>query len=241
MTNSTGSLRPLPPSNGRARLKPTQGRAPEVHHRWTGDQATYAAVHQRIVTQRGSASTHDCVRNCGRRALHWAYDHLDLAERRSPDGRSYSLDPDHYQPLCAYCHQQLDGPVILTLDLAREIRTRYALGEETQQDLALVYGVTTGTIQSVTAGTSHRESSGRTSASRSPRTGERYRRDHQGIKNANARLTPWRVRLIRQRHAAGEPTSLLASTYGVTPRHVRAILKGRNWALLPAKRYIQRR
>lgn len=74
---------------------------------WKGDGASYHSLHQRIRRERGPARSHPCA-NCGRRALHWAYDHCDPAEVRSPKGYVYSFDISRYRPLCGSCHQRLD-------------------------------------------------------------------------------------------------------------------------------------
>lgn len=88
---------------------PLTPRAEKVHW-WTGDEATYVAVHIRLRSQRGKASAHSCAR-CGRPAQEWAYDHADPDERMSDKGQPYSLDLfGHYQPLCRPCHRKLDGP-----------------------------------------------------------------------------------------------------------------------------------
>lgn len=72
---------------------------------WTGDQASYTAVHQRLGRERGSARTHTC--RCGAPATDWAYQHNDPDERASPYG-PYSTNPDCYEPLCGRCHLALD-------------------------------------------------------------------------------------------------------------------------------------
>lgn len=82
----------------------------ERHYKWTGDEASYDAVHQRLKKHRGKADAHDCI--CGRRAYQWAYDHGDVDERRGLSGGHefiYSLKLEHYVPLCASCHKLLDS------------------------------------------------------------------------------------------------------------------------------------
>lgn len=72
----------------------------------------YRAVHKRIGKTRGKASTHTCI-HCGEQAEHWAYDHADTEGVMGPTDRgivvAYSLDPDHYLPLCRPCHIRFDG------------------------------------------------------------------------------------------------------------------------------------
>ncbi len=77
---------------------------------WKGDDITYRAAHTRVVTTKGNATQHDCVR-CDRRADQWSYDHADPAARTEIiDGRPvlYSPDIDHYQPMCRSCHVKMD-------------------------------------------------------------------------------------------------------------------------------------
>lgn len=77
---------------------------------WTGDDATYGSAHNRLRQQRGPAGDHPC-QHCGRMAAHWAYDHQCPDERTGTDhGRPavYSLNPDHYMPLCVRCHRHFD-------------------------------------------------------------------------------------------------------------------------------------
>ena len=79
----------------------------ETHHAWTGDQASYIAVHQRVRALRGSASKHSCV-DCGGQAKQWSYDHSDVSERISEEGRPYSLNLDCYHARCISCHKRFD-------------------------------------------------------------------------------------------------------------------------------------
>lgn len=83
-------------------LTPT-GRLPN----WTGDDATYAAVHLRLRKQRGPVSLLPCT-ECGGAARHWAYDHADPNEKVSEQGLPYSTDLAHYQPMCITCHRRYD-------------------------------------------------------------------------------------------------------------------------------------
>ena len=79
----------------------------ERNHRWTGDDATYTAIHQRVRYRRGPASRQLCT-DCGRQARHWSYDHADPDGRVSDEGLPYSLDVAHYVPRCVSCHKQHD-------------------------------------------------------------------------------------------------------------------------------------
>lgn len=84
----------------------------EKHPQWRGEDVEYTAVHGRLVSERGPASTHRC-QHCSGEACEWAYDHEDPNERRNRRGREegpYSLDPARYMPLCVRCHRKFDSP-----------------------------------------------------------------------------------------------------------------------------------
>ena len=88
------------------------------HYAWTGDAATYSAVHQRIYAERGLARKQRC-RYCAEPAQGWAYIYGDPAEQRGDDGHgnvlAYSTDLSYYISLCHPCHRRLDAshlPVI---------------------------------------------------------------------------------------------------------------------------------
>ncbi len=72
---------------------------------WTGDSASYNAVHMRLRTTYGSASNYECP--CGNRSVHWAYLHNDPNEKTSDEG-PYSTDMDCYLPMCVKCHKRMD-------------------------------------------------------------------------------------------------------------------------------------
>lgn len=79
---------------------------------WRGTGVGYTQAHERIRRLRGPASTYQCA-HCTARADDWAYDHADPDERRElgkRDAGPYSLDPDHYVPLCTACHMRFDSP-----------------------------------------------------------------------------------------------------------------------------------
>jgi hypothetical protein len=68
----------------------------------------YQYAHYKVRRLRGSVRNHPC-RHCGDPAREWAYDHADPRERNDPRrGGPYSLDPDHYIPLCVSCHRRFD-------------------------------------------------------------------------------------------------------------------------------------
>lgn len=80
---------------------------PERGPTWTGDNATYNAVHLRLRIARGPAANLPCA-HCGGTADHWAYDHAEPNERRDEKGRPYSTDLARYLPLCKTCHRRFD-------------------------------------------------------------------------------------------------------------------------------------
>lgn len=66
----------------------------------------YSAAHQRLATDRGPASDHDCT-DCGGVAQQWSYDHEDADDLVSTEG-AYSLTQSHYFPRCVPCHKRFD-------------------------------------------------------------------------------------------------------------------------------------
>lgn len=69
---------------------------------------TYVGMHLKVARERGKATGHECAR-CGQQADDWAYDHSDPDERYRKDyGSPFSLDVDHYMPLCRLCHIEFD-------------------------------------------------------------------------------------------------------------------------------------
>lgn len=79
----------------------------ERNPNWRGAEVTYGAAHDRVRALLGRSSVHVCV-GCGEQASDWAYTHTDREEKTSPEGYSYSVDPRHYQPMCARCHRRFD-------------------------------------------------------------------------------------------------------------------------------------
>lgn len=77
----------------------------------------YKTVHARLRRTRGPASAHRCA-VCGERAAEWSYsgtDPLEVAELPDPSPfprrpLRYSLNLDHYEPLCLRCHNDRDRP-----------------------------------------------------------------------------------------------------------------------------------
>ena len=100
--------------------------AGEANNNWKGDDVGYFALHDRLGRLLGAAAEYPRHGDCGRPAAQWAYDHGDPDEREDPTG-FYSVDPNHYMPLCASCHKRLD--------LARAGRLRRSLPDALVQVL----------------------------------------------------------------------------------------------------------
>lgn len=81
---------------------------PEHGPTWTGNEATYGAVHLRLRERRGRASTHQCAK-CGVQAEQWAYDHSDPSPKFNERDQPYSTDLTRYLPLCKVCHRRMDA------------------------------------------------------------------------------------------------------------------------------------
>lgn len=95
------------------RIRATGSPGPATTRVMNGDESGYDAAHARVKRKRGKASEHACVGCCGQ-AQDWALIHgspgIKPASIR-PSGRRqgpYSLDPDHYQPMCKACHKRYD-------------------------------------------------------------------------------------------------------------------------------------
>lgn len=73
---------------------------------WRGNKAGYNAVHTRIRTLNGPASSHECA-DCGMPAQHWSYNHCCDEEAHSTEG-PYCHHPEHYEPRCVPCHKLHD-------------------------------------------------------------------------------------------------------------------------------------
>jgi hypothetical protein len=94
--------------NLNAPQQPTQFRPKDQHPNWVGESVSYRAAHTRIATERGPASSYECI-DCGSPAQHWSYDNSDPHERTEPTlGTPYSLDTSHYDPRCVRCHSLFD-------------------------------------------------------------------------------------------------------------------------------------
>lgn len=67
---------------------------------------TYKHAHVRVRIAKGKAAAHEC--RCGQQGKFWAYQHTDPQALHDDKGRPYSMDPEHYAPMCARCHRQFD-------------------------------------------------------------------------------------------------------------------------------------
>ncbi|HSV37506.1 MAG TPA: hypothetical protein VLI04_01995 [Nocardioidaceae bacterium] len=69
----------------------------------------YAVVHYLLRQHKGAALERTCV-ECAAPARHWAYDQNDVFARVDNEtGQVFSVNFDHYQPMCQRCHQRLDA------------------------------------------------------------------------------------------------------------------------------------
>ena len=146
---------------------PTALRGPKVSRgadnwNWTGDDVTYHAQHLRLKSTRGPASNYKCT-GCGDTAAQWAYDNADPSARTSKWGM-YSVDIEHYKPMCIPCHKKADLEVAghptrgegnlfakLTDSDVRDIR-RLAASGLSQEKIGRRYGVTQSTVWRVLHG-----------------------------------------------------------------------------------------
>jgi len=83
------------------------------HYAWSGSNATYRAMHQRVKKLRGKASDYACV-DCGQNAAQWSYDHSDESQIDGHPG-PYSIDANRYRPMCVKCHKGFDMARIMGL------------------------------------------------------------------------------------------------------------------------------
>jgi hypothetical protein len=87
------------------------------HPAWTGGDASYNAVHQRVRRENGPASIHSCAMGCGWEARQWAY----VGPRGEREEMPFSTNLALYAPLCVPCHKAFDLSWLATL--AQEGRT----------------------------------------------------------------------------------------------------------------------
>jgi hypothetical protein len=80
---------------------------------WKGADASYGAIHRRLVIERGRADSHTC--RCGRTAAQWSYTGPRAPGERQP----YSDDLSLYQPQCVRCHKRDDLLRIRAIDSVR--------------------------------------------------------------------------------------------------------------------------
>ena len=84
-----------------------------AHYRWTGDDASYNAVHLRLRIQRGKPGEHQC--QCGTRAEQWAFIRGVGPVMHDDEGRPYSTDLSRYEAMCRTCHRRMDADATRTL------------------------------------------------------------------------------------------------------------------------------
>jgi hypothetical protein len=79
-----------------------------------GPDSGYHAAHKRLMRVRGKAKLYVCSQCGDRQAKDWAYLHgspggkpAGVTASGTPHG-PYSLDPDHYAPMCKPCHKAYD-------------------------------------------------------------------------------------------------------------------------------------
>lgn len=115
----------------------------------------------------------------------------------------------------------------LIFEQVRQIRTLYAAGGVTEQQLADQYKVSRRAIGEIIKGQNWRHAilEGEPVSLSDPR-----RRAKPGISHPNAKLTEDQVRQIRQRYAAGNVTyDQLSEEFGVSPETIRFIVVRRTW------------
>lgn len=129
----------------------------EANPNWSGDDATYLAVHQRLYRWRGPARTHACV-DCDGRAATWSYDKTDPNELVDSQGRRYSTDADRYTPRCYRCHHKFDGgeypagekhPNATVSDVDRQAIAKAFAAGENRNAIAARYGIGRRTVYKI--------------------------------------------------------------------------------------------
>lgn len=75
--------------------------------RWTGAQASYYAIHQRLKRARGRARAHRCT-DCSGPASQWSYTRTNGPGHRECEIGPYSVDLADYDPRCVSCHKKFD-------------------------------------------------------------------------------------------------------------------------------------
>jgi hypothetical protein len=122
---------------------------------WKAGEATYSAMHKRVVRARGRADHCDLREAAGCKSLtfQWAWIH------DTDPG-----DPQNYRQLCRTCHSAYDEHIgasnaraSLTAGQAAEIRARYAAGRPPYRVLAQEYGVAIPTIAAIVLGRRYKE------------------------------------------------------------------------------------
>lgn len=127
----------------------------QQHYAWKGEDASYGAMHLRVARSRGAADfcSNRETAGCLSRKYEWAHVH-----------GTEPGDPGNYIPLCKSCHITYDGQdgsghsnAKLAMEQVRDIRRRYATGQESQQGLAAGFSVSQGVISNIVLGKTYRE------------------------------------------------------------------------------------
>lgn len=71
---------------------------------------TYSGTHANVTRLRGKAAKHHC--KCGQPAAEWALIHGAPGVVTDDRGRSFSIDPADYEPMCYRCHRLYDKSAI---------------------------------------------------------------------------------------------------------------------------------
>lgn len=96
------------------RLRTTGSVGPAQTRTMNGEDSGYEAAHKRVRRARGRARENICSQCGERQAKDWAYIHGSPGEKPAgiaPNGRPhgpYSLNPEHYTPMCNPCHTVYD-------------------------------------------------------------------------------------------------------------------------------------
>ncbi len=77
------------------------GKTGEQNSAWTGDNASYTAIHLRLRKERGPAK--ECIFGCGHSRYQWAHNF---------DGESADLE--EYVAMCTICHARFDAAIKAT-------------------------------------------------------------------------------------------------------------------------------
>ncbi len=103
-------------------------------HAWTGDAASYEAVHHRLGGKRPPCTACGATQN-----LHWALNHQTCSTPQTSSRGPYSTRREDYISLCARCHRKFDLAAANVRGISQLRDLRLALGM-TQGDVAAAFG-----------------------------------------------------------------------------------------------------